>query len=62
MHTLYLSHISQCTIPNRNVQISVLKGVLWDMEQVYYGIREFALFNKTEKIDGSITPPKTVVQ
>ena len=33
-----LSHIPQCTIQNRNVHISVLNGVLWDMGQVHFGI------------------------
>ena len=37
---MYLSHIPQCTIQNRNVHISVLNGVLWDMGQVHHGICE----------------------
>ena len=36
-------HHSQCTIKNRNVHISVLNGVLWDMEQVYCVICEIGL-------------------
>ena len=39
-----LSHISQCTIQNRNVHISVLKGALWDMEQIHCRICEVDLF------------------
>ena len=34
--TMRLSHIPQCTIQNRNVHISVLNGVLWDVEQVLW--------------------------
>ena len=40
-----LSHIPQCIIQNRIVHISVLNGVLWDMEQVHYGICETGLLN-----------------
>ena len=36
-------HIPQCSIQNRNVHISVLNGVLWDMEQVHSGICEIGL-------------------
>ena len=39
-----LSHIPQYTIQNRNVYISVLNCVLWDMGQVHCGICETALF------------------
>ena len=35
-----ISQIPQCTIQNRNVHISVLKSVLWDMEQVHCRICE----------------------
>ena len=38
--TMYLSHIPQCTIQNRNVYISVTNGALWDMELVHCGICE----------------------
>ena len=31
-------------IQNRNVHISVLNGVLWDMGQVHCGICEYCLF------------------
>ena len=31
---MHLSHIPQYTIQNRNVHISVLNGVLWDVGQV----------------------------
>ena len=33
--TMHLSHIPQYTIQNRNVNISVLNGVLWDMGQMH---------------------------
>ena len=33
-------HITQCSIQNRNLHISVLNGALWDMEQVHSGIYE----------------------
>ena len=33
-------YIAQCTIQNRNVHISVLKGVLCDVKQVHCGICE----------------------
>ena len=35
---MHLFHIPQCSIQNINVHISVLNEVLWDMEQVYFGI------------------------
>ena len=38
--TMHVSHIPQCTIQNRNAHISVLNGVLWDMEQLHYRICE----------------------
>ena len=38
--TRFLLHIPQCTIQNRNVHISVLNGVLWDMGQPCCGIWE----------------------
>ena len=38
--TMHVSHIPQCTIQNRNAHISVLNGVLWDMEQLHYRIYE----------------------
>ena len=41
--TMYLLHIPQYTIQNRNVHISVLNGVLWDMGQVHFGIPETGL-------------------
>ena len=41
--TMHLSNISQCAIRNRNVHISVLNGVLWDMGLAYCGIYEFGL-------------------
>ena len=42
---MHLIHISQCSIQNRNVHISVLKGALWDMEQVHSGICEIGLLS-----------------
>ena len=41
--TIYLFYIPQCTMRNRNVHISILNGVLWDMELVHCGICEIAL-------------------
>ena len=43
--TMHLSHIPQYTIQNRNVHISVLNGVLWDMGQVHYEIYKTSLFH-----------------
>ena len=46
---MHLFHILQCSIQN-NVHISVLKGALWDMEQVQSGIcelRQFAVISST---------------
>ena len=40
---MHLFHIPQYTIQNRNVHISVLNGVLWDMEQIHWGICEIDL-------------------
>ena len=37
---LHLSPNPQCTIQNKNVQISVMNGALWDMGQVHCGICE----------------------
>ena len=37
MHPIY---IPQCTIQNRNVYISVLTDVLWDIDQVHCGVCE----------------------
>ena len=39
---MHLLHIPQYTIQNRNVHISVLNGVLWDMKQVHCGVCEIA--------------------
>ena len=35
---MYISHIPQCTMQNRNVSISGLNGALWYMGQVHCGI------------------------
>ena len=43
---MHLSHISQFSIQNRSVHISVLNGALWDMEQVNSGICELGQFDK----------------
>ena len=40
---MHLSHVPPYTIQNRNVHISVLNGVLWDMEQEHSGIYEIGL-------------------
>ena len=40
---MHLSYIPQYTTQNRNVHISVLSGVLWDMGQVHCGICEIGL-------------------
>ena len=44
---MYLSHIPQYTIQNRNVTISVLNGVLWDMRLAHCGICEIDLYTNT---------------
>ena len=41
--TMHLSHIPQCTIQNRNVHISVLNGVLWNMGQLHCGVCHIGL-------------------
>ena len=43
-------HIQQCTIQNRNVHISVLNGLLWDMEQLHCGIYELGQLNRILEI------------
>ena len=40
---MHLFYIPQCTIQNINVHISVMNGVLWDMEQVHYGNCEISV-------------------
>ena len=40
-----LSHIPQYTIQNRNVRISVLRCVLWDIRQVHHGIWKIVLLS-----------------
>ena len=40
---MLLLHIPQCTFQNRNVHISVLNGVLWDMEQVHCRVCEICV-------------------
>ena len=37
---MHLSHIPQYTIHNRNVHITVVNGVLWDIGQVHCRICE----------------------
>ena len=37
---MFLFHIPQCPIQNRNMYISVLNGALWEIEQVHSGICE----------------------
>ena len=41
-----LFHISQCSIQNRDVHISVLNWALLDMEQVHSEVCEIALLTK----------------
>ena len=43
---MHLFHIPQCSIQNRNVNISVLNGALWDMEQVHSGICKLGQFQR----------------
>ena len=44
---LHLSHISKCTFRKRKMHIFILKGVLWTMGQVQFGICETGLFSGT---------------
>ena len=46
---MYLFHISQCIIQNRNVHISALNGEFWDMERVPYGICEIGLLKNIDR-------------
>ena len=46
-----LFHIPQCSIKNRNIHISALKGALWDMERVHFGICEIGLLQTTTNHD-----------
>ena len=41
--TIHLFQISQCSIQNRNVYISVLDEALWDMQQEHFGIFKIGL-------------------
>ena len=41
---MHLSHIPELTVENMNVHISILTGVMWDTEQVNYGICEIGLW------------------
>ena len=41
--TMHLSNISQCTIHNKNMIISVLNDALLDMGLVHFGICEIVL-------------------
>ena len=47
---MHLFHIPQYTIQNRNGHISVLNGVLWDIEQVHSGIYEIGPFDTSRHI------------
>ena len=40
-----LAHIPQYTTQDRNVHISVLRGVLWDIRQVHRGIWKIFLLS-----------------
>ena len=44
---MYLFHITQYTIQNRNVHISVQNSAFWNMEQVHCGICEIGLSTDT---------------
>ena len=44
-HTVHLFHIPQYTIQNRNLYISVLNCVPWDMGQEQCGVCEIGLFD-----------------
>ena len=44
---MHLSYIPQYTIQNRNVLISVLDGVLWDMGQVHCETGLLLLWDRT---------------
>ena len=48
----YLFHITQCTIQNRNMHVSVLTGALWDILRVHCRICEFVLLPKRDKYIG----------
>ena len=48
--TMHLFHIPQCTIQNRNVDISVLNGALWDKQQLHCGICELGQSCMNHKI------------
>ena len=45
---MHLAHIPKYTIQNRNADISVLSGVLWDMEQVRFWICGICLLAKCD--------------
>ena len=51
--TGHLSHIPQYTILNRNVNISVMNDVLWDMGRVPCGICDNDLLNEFERLSYS---------
>ena len=42
---MHLFYIPQCTIQNVNIDIAILNGTLWDIEQVHCGICESGQFN-----------------
>ena len=44
--TMDVFHIPQYTIQNRNVHISVLNGVLWDMRQDHFGFCGIVLYSR----------------
>ena len=47
---MHLPHIPQCITQNRNVNISVLNGALWENGQVHCGICKVGLFHKTPMV------------
>ena len=54
---MHLFPIPQCFIQNRNVNISVLNGILWDMEQVHSGICEIGLLQKIDRYNVIVCLP-----
>ena len=45
---MHLPHIPEFSIQMRNVHISVLNGVLWDMRHVQFGVYEIGLLSSRD--------------
>ena len=59
---MHLFHISECSIQNRNVHISVLSGAFWDMKQVHSGICELDQLHPWFSVEYNYSPiPKLIV-